>query len=528
MPQHLSRALVGALLLLPLPAWAQSAPATAASDLEYRESELDRQKGKLEVRAGFETEWHEYDNLDLRPLDESSDQAILDSDDRDNFAFTGFFLDLGYKVDDKTRVVTSLSHRGLWGNDQIGNVNAYGGLFYFSALYVDFSPAGLGEGPVRFRVGREFFQIGGLGGARDYVLADVLDEARVTVKLGGAGRLELIPMTVVGSSSENDNANFVSFIGQSTTQTFGFRGAHMTKRSGGMVVLDGITKGLDVRAYGFYTKVGALGSGSDISYNGELGNFSDNDWVANFGLRGSYAIAGGKLTPFASLDLSRGVDRKELVTQDVNCDGMAVMGGLTFDTGGEDDGLHGEASYFNAQGAAYTDDGQQFSHGYVSMKAQQAGGTLTNRLMGWHPSAYVGMFGISDDVHDVDRKAGTQVIHANVGYTLPMGLDVTASYWTFKDTGITALDPADLERIDPPYGYSRAEFAAEERVGKALGQEINLDVGYALTKHIDVFANGAVFLPGDFYATDIARIAGDQLGGQATAWGANGGTRVRF
>jgi hypothetical protein len=76
-----------------------------------------------------------------------------------------------------------------------------------------------------------------------------------------------------------------------------------------------------------------------------------------------------------------------------------------------------------------------------------------------------------------------------------MGLDVTASYWTFKDTGITALDPADLERIDPPYGYSRAEFAAEERVGKALGQEINLDVSYGLTKHVDVFANGAVFLP---------------------------------
>ena len=65
-------------------------------------------------------------------------------------------------------------------------------------------------------------------------------------------------------------------------------------------------------------------------------------------------------------------------------------------------------------------------------------------------------------------------------------------------------------------------------MGKALGQEINLDVAYGLTKHINVFANSAVFLPGDFYSVDIARIAGDQLGGQATAWGANGGTRVRF
>ena len=521
--------LSGALLLsLHGLAAAQSTTAQTNADLEYRESELDRQKDKLEIRAGFESEWHEYNNLDLRPLDESSDQAILDSDDRNSFAFTGFFLELGYRMDDKTRVVTSLSHRGLWGNDQLGNVNAFGGLFYFTNMYVDWSPTGLGEGPLRVRVGREFFQIGGLGGARDYVLADVLDEARITLQLGKAGHLELIPMTVVGSSSENDNANFVGFIGQSTTQTFGFRGDNMTKRSGGVLVLDGLAKGLDIRSYGFFTKVGALGSGSDIAYNGELGNFADNDWVANAGLRASYTVADGVVTPFASVDVSRGIDRKELVTQDVNCNGLAVMAGATFDTGGDDSGAHGEASYFMAQGASYTDDGQQYSHGYVSMKAQQAGGTITNRLMGWHPSAYVGMFGISDSMHDVDRTAGTQVIHANVGYTLKKGLDVTASFWTFKDTGITALDPADLPSIDPPYGYSRSEFAAQERAGKALGHEINLDVSHRLSKHLQVFANGAAFLPGEFYKTDIARIAGDQLGGQEMAWGLNGGTRVRF
>ncbi len=515
-------ALVGSVAL------AQSTTTQTAADLEYRQSEMDRQKDKLEVRGGFETEWHEYDNLDLREIDETSDQSILDSDDRNSFAFTGFFVDLGLKVDDKTRFVASASHRGLWGNDQIGNVNAYGGLLYFTALYVDWAPGGLGSSPVRFRVGREYFQIGGLGGARDYVLADVLDQARVSVKLGSAGTLELLPMTVVGSSSQNDNANFVQFMGANTTQTFGFRGDHMTRRSGGLLVLDGLAEGLDLRAYGFYTDVGALGSGSDISYNGSLGNFADNDWVANFGLRGSYAIGGGVVTPFASFDLSRGVDRKELVAQDIDCNGMALMGGLTVDTGGEDDGLHGEASYFMAQGAAYTDDGLAFSHGYVSMKAQQTGGTITNRLMGWHPSAYVGMFGISDDVHDIDRKAGTQVIHGNLGYTFGFGLDVTASYWTFKDTGLSQLDQGNLDAIDPPYGYSREVFAAQERIGKSLGQEINLDVGQTLSKHLRVYANGAVFLPGDFYSVDISRIAGTQLGGNAMAWGLNAGTRVRF
>ena len=81
-----------ALLALPSFAFAQS----NTEDLEYRESELDRQQDKLEVRGGFEAQWHEYDNIDLRLLDESSDQAILDSDDRSSFAFTGVQLELGY------------------------------------------------------------------------------------------------------------------------------------------------------------------------------------------------------------------------------------------------------------------------------------------------------------------------------------------------------------------------------------------------------------------------------------------------
>ncbi|HCH61807.1 MAG TPA: hypothetical protein DFR83_03305, partial [Deltaproteobacteria bacterium] len=191
-----------ALLALPSLAVAQS----NTEDLEYRESELDRQKDKLEVRGGFEAQWHEYDNIDLRLLDESSDQAILDSDDRSSFAFTGVQLELGYKVDPKTRLVVGASHRGLWGNDQVGNVNQFGGLLYFTSLYVDYAPQGLKKSAVRVRMGREYFQLGGLGGAKDYILADVLDQVRVTVETGDVGRFEIIPVTVVGSSSENDNA----------------------------------------------------------------------------------------------------------------------------------------------------------------------------------------------------------------------------------------------------------------------------------------------------------------------------------
>jgi len=514
-----------AMLALPSFAFAQS----NTEDLEYRESELNKQDDKLEVRGGFEAQWHEYDNIDMRLLDETSDQAILDSDDRNSFAFTGVQLELGYKADNKTRLVVGASHRGLWGNDQIGNVNRYGGLLYFTSLYVDYAPMGLDKSPIRVRVGREYFSLGGMGGAKEYILADVLDQVRVTIKTGDVGRLELIPITVVGQSSQNDNANFVSYIGQGTTQTFGFRGDHMTRRFGGMYVLKPV-KGLDARAYAFYTDIGSLGSGSDISYNGSLGNFSDNDWAANAGLRVAYTIA-DVVTPFASLDLSRGIDRKQEVARDITNDGKALYGGVTVNTEDKQGtGLRAEASFFTADGATYDGDtALQAGHGYVGMKARQVGGTITDRFMGWHPTAYVGMFGISDNPQDISRKSGTQVIHASAGYTLPFGLGFSAGFWQMRDTGSTDFDLDGLEGINPPFGYSREEFAAEERLGKVLGQEIDLDISQRLSKTMTFTVNGALFTPGEFYELPIARVAGTALGGAPQqAWAVNAGTRMRF
>ncbi len=515
------------LLLLPRIALAQS----TGTDLEYRDQELEKQKGKkLEVSAGFESEWHEFDNLDLRTLDESSDQNILDSDDRDSFAFTGAYMNLGYDIDPRTRFGVSASHRGLWGNDQIGNVNQFGGIFYFTALFLQHDiPAG--DQAVRVRVGREFYSLGGMGGAKDYILADVLDQVRVRVPLADVGFIDIVPVSVVGHSSNNDNANFVSFIGQSTTQTFGFRGDHMTRRSGAMVALDKLGPA-DIRAYAFYTDIGALGTGSDISYNGALGNFADNDWVANFGLRAAASF--GPVTPYASLDLSRGIDRKELVAVDVDNNGMAVLGGVVVNTIDDEDkepaGFRGELSFFQAQGAAWRNDGMQTSHGYVSMKARQAGGLLADRYMGWHPSAYVGMFGISDEPNAVDRKSGTRVLSASAGFQLPFGLGATASYWFMQDTGASGLNLASLDSIDPPYGYSREAFAAQERAGKTLGQEVDLDLSYQVTDKLSIYGTGAVMLPGDYYSIVIARVAGDQLGSPtpASPWAGTVGTRARF
>ena len=113
------------LFLAPLGAVLLSTQAAVAQDIEYREPEVEETENKLSVNGGFESEWHEYHNLDFRPLDESSDQAILDSDDRGGFPFTGAWLDMSYQVEPGISFVMGASHRGLWGDDQLGNVNVF-------------------------------------------------------------------------------------------------------------------------------------------------------------------------------------------------------------------------------------------------------------------------------------------------------------------------------------------------------------------------------------------------------------------
>lgn len=498
-----------------------------STDLEYRVPEVPEGDRPLEVGGGFESGWYEYNNMDLRPLDEASDQAILDSDDRNAFAFTGASFDLAYRVDDDLRFVFSASHRGLWGNDQIGGTSRYGSLLYVSALYTEWSPALGGFQPV-LRVGRQYYDLGGLGGARDFELSDTLDLVRLDLPFGDTFHLELIPVNVVGLTGENDRANFFDYLAQSDTQTFGFRGEHMTRRHGLVAALHPV-EGLDLRAYAFYTDLGSLGTGSDISYDGTLGNFVDNDWVANVGARGAWTLA-GVVTPFAGVDLSTGVDRKELVARDVACTGLALTAGARVDTRDEegDAGFQGELSWYEAVGAAYAYDGLQYSHGHVSMKGRQAGGLVADRFMGWHPSAYVGMYGVSDDPHDIDRKSGTRVVQARARYDLPGPLGVAAGYWFFQDRGQTDLDLSQLDTIQPPYGYSTREYAAQERLGLVLGQEVDLEVSAAFGEHLVFNLEGGAFLPGAYYAIEVDEVAGDQLGGRATAWAASAGMEVTF
>jgi hypothetical protein len=164
------------------------------------------------------------------------------------------------------------------------------------------------------------------------------------------------------------------------------------------------------------------------------------------------------------------------------------------------------------------------------MKAQQTGGTLLNRFMGWHPTAYVGFNGIENNPQDLSRKAGTRVLTLNGVYELEQGLVVGGGWWTMMDTAVTFLEPADLEGLTPPFGYARSEFEAEQRLGQLLAHEMDLDIGWNFGDYVEVYTNAAVVVPGPFYAFEIDRVAGTALGftEPRSPWAIHAGTRVRF
>lgn len=506
-------------------------------DLEYQQVEepIQRNIKGLKVRFGFDLEWHELNNVDFRALDETTDQNILDSDDRSGFSFTGINLELDYEIDDTLSIRLGASHRGLWGTDQLGTTNQFGGWIYFTSIFMDWHP--FGKDGVHVRLGRQPFELGRLSGTRDYTMADINDMIRVDVPLKGFGSLVLLPVDIVGSTPGVDDVSFAGYIASSTSSPWNFRGRNRTIRSGAM--LDFSREDLPVRAlgYGFFTAVGAggarrngrPGTGADISYAGELGNFADNDWLVNAGVRSEASL--GPVDAYAHVDASHGIDRKEAVARDVDTTGIAWGAGTILKANVEEPkGLRVQLSYFESMGAAFAEDGMQYSHGYVGMKGRHIDGLIANRYLGLHPTAYLGWSGIEQDLHEPARKGGTRVLQARVAWLKAGPATFSVNALHLQDTGVTFLDFGQLDTIDPPYGYSRAEFAAQRRLGQALGQEVDLEAYIDVSDKLMFNLSSGIFLPGGYYKTEVARVAGTQLGhpDAPPAWVLNAGTHLRF
>ena len=488
----------------------------------------------LRLDFKLQSEIHSYNNRDLLMLNEASDQDVINTDDRHTFAYSTLLGRVQYLITDGLRVGVSVAHNGLWGEDQIGESAINVGIFSFYELAAHYTPLSTKAIELTFSLGRQPFSIGDV--SRDYVLDDVLDSLVLTADFRKGGRLRLLAFDYF-TSNDLPSASFASYIG-GRSPVLGLRGDTFTLRTGGIYEnVDAILKGLMVKAYFFYADIGGgalTETGADITYGGSLGNFSDNDWAAIGGGRAGYNVG---LIPeqialkfFAEVSYSFGIDRKEAVARDVDIAGLMAGGGLEFeyDLPSKAFGATVAADFYHFDGAEYDESGLMSSYGYVSFKGRQVGGLAIDRYSGWHPSAFLGSGGVEYSPQDLDHTGGTQFIHAALQLRALERIKLQVDYWKYLDTSSSSVNQDQLQSLNPPFGYSREEFAAQSRLGRDLGSEINVQLSWAVNDYLNLYSTGGIYLPGEFQLIPINRVAGTSLGGQEPLWGVMGGASVSW
>ena len=182
---------------------------------------------KLSVKVIGSSAFHSMDNADLRPLDERSDRAIIDSDDRRFFGHSDFQLDLAYRVNPELLTVGSLKYDVLWRDDQIGRSEGSGGDMNIFSLYFDYHNADQSNPIWGLRLGRQPFSIGGT--PRDYMLEGTLDALvlRLHTKVGD---LRILGVDFFGGNALPETGYRFFTEGRSTT--YNLRCETNTIRSG--------------------------------------------------------------------------------------------------------------------------------------------------------------------------------------------------------------------------------------------------------------------------------------------------------
>lgn len=529
-----------AVLFTPLAAQAQEfSPEEAVSAERLRSSERAEELGEEErLRWQFRltSEVHSSDNAGFRELDEESgNQERIETDDRHTFGYTSISLGADYRVLDDTRLVFGASHSGLWGSEQLGGVNEFGGFFFVYDLHVDWQALETESVSLNFKLGRQFYDIGGTH--RDYFLRDNIDGLTANLGFGEkGGRFRLLLFDLYASQGRPDNIYFLRWhAGRNLVHNM--RGETNTFRFGGVYENLDLVENLELRAFGFFSTIGAAGTGADRTHEGTLGNFSDNDFVWMTGARAGYFLPLdiGRVGVVGEYAYSGGIDRKEInvgvpdVVIEGNAFGASLLG--EFDLGLL--GVDGNLQYFRADGPRYRADGLPLTHGFVSFRGNSMGGLNMGRYSGWRPSAYLGRNGVHLNEHDIRRESGTQMIHAGLGLSIGSSWRADLGLWHYMDTGQTNLDPARVEQAGDrlPVGYSRDELVAQQRLGRTLGMEYNGSLSFQANDLLSIYGVGGIFVPGEFYETEVSRNVGTSRGSAddlRNFWAISAGASLAF
>jgi len=480
---------------------------------------------------------HSMDNRDFRALDESSDQSILDSDDRRIFGYTDLLGVVAYRPVDPTVFNLRLKYDTLWPTDDTGRTRGPGGDLRVFDLNVDVALLDTDHVGLSMKFGRQAFRIGGV--PRDYMLAGALDAITGRVDLRGAGRLRILGVDFFGGH----DLPVLGYQGYRSGRetTFGLRGDTVTLRTGGVYELDREAQPdwpIEARAYYFYASIGGgpiEHSGADITRGGLNGNYSDADYQHMMGVRAAYVRdfeSGGQVRVYGEFARSSGIDRKPEEGRDVDTSGNAFGGGIDLEwAASEAVTLIAGAEFYRFDGSTYASDGLEFERGFVGFKGARIGGQTVGRLSGWRPASHVDPAGVQHTPHDLQRASGTQFGFGRLGVDV-YGTRLTADYWLLSDTGSTFLDLDGIDDMpEPPFGYTREEFEAQERLGRELGQAIDLRLSQPVGEIVQLEVGYSVFMPGAWYRIEVDRLAGEvdtALGGQESFWLLDFGASVSF
>jgi hypothetical protein len=500
---------------------------------------LPAAKSPLTIDARGSSTFHAMENADLRPLDERSDRAIIDSDDRRFFGHSDLWLDVGYQVNPSLKTYTSFKYDVMWRDDQIGRSEGSGGDLNIYSMFMNYQPVDQGATQWGLRLGRQPFSIGGL--PRDYMLAGTLDALVLNVD-SRFGDLRILAVDFFGGNALPEVG--YRFYKDGRSATYNLRGETNTVRSG--LVYEFLGKKhsdlpLTVKAYYFYASIGGgpiEASGADVTYGGALGNYRDADYQHMMGTRFNYIHeikTNHDLTFYGEFAQSTGIDRKPLTERDVTTDGMAYGGGLDYVLGNKKSKrrLRLNAEYYLFEGADHgAVDALEFNRGFVGFKGDRIGGNTLGRYLSWRPSSHVDAYGVVNTPQDQSRAAGTSFVHLS----LSLGLDkwgLNTSGWLLMDTGSSFAADTNFQDLvgPPPFGRTMAEFEAQRRLGKVLGVAMDVQVSYQANENLKFLIEYGQFMPDEFYELEVDRLAGENramLGGQAEFRVARAGAEVSF
>ncbi len=488
------------------------------------------------------TEIHTFENRDYQQLDESTDQRVIDTDDRRTFGHTDIAATIAYRPQEAIQLDTQIKYDLVWRDDGLGRTRNRNGLLNVFRLAMSYTFTESKDFTLKTTLGRQPFRIGGV--PKDYMLDGTLDAITVTADAGDFGRVRILAIDFF--AGHDQPVSGYQFFRDGSETVFGLRGETNTLRSGAIYEYDRTFKGgdrFDMKAYYFYATIGGGPidqSGANITYGGTLGNFRDRDYQHMAGGRLAYRIdlgQTGNLNLFGEYARSAGIDRRPVVERDVDTGGNAFGGGAELSLrASANASVYLEADFYHFDGAKYASDGLEFERGFVGFRGARLGGLTVGRQSAWRPSAHLDAFGVDHTPQDISRSGGTQFLHAAAGAKLS-AYSLRLDYWMYTDTSSSFLDVANIDAIDdPPFGRSRAEFEAQARAGKALGQEFNVEASRRFgdqnaTSAFRLYTNFGAFLPGDFYAIKVNRVAGQRLtalGGDAAFWAFRFGGMVSF